>query len=60
MGWLRRILGREKQSHDQWLADHPDKNAAKYVPASITPDEEQRMRETMERELDEARAAREK
>lgn len=59
MGWLRKILGREKKSHEAWLAEHPGKTAAKYVAATASAEEEQHIREKMEREMEDARAARE-
>jgi hypothetical protein len=57
MGWLQKLLGREK-SHEQWLSEHPGKNTTKYVQATASEEEEQHIREKMERELDDARAAR--
>jgi hypothetical protein len=57
MGWLKRILGREK-SHEEWLADHPGKSSDKHVEAEVDQDEQARIRASMEEDLAGQRAQR--
>ncbi len=57
MGWLKKLLGREK-SHDQWLAEHPGKGSDKHVEAEVDHDERARIRATMENDLAEKREQR--
>ena len=57
MGWLKKLLGREK-SHEEWLAEHPGKEARHSPPELVTEEEGQAMRERMEAELDTAREKR--
>jgi hypothetical protein len=54
MGFLRRLLGRERD-HDKWLADHPGKDSKKSAPLAVDEEEQARVREHMEQDLQEAR-----
>jgi len=58
MGFLKRLLGKE-QSHEEWLAEHPGKEAKKAEPLAVDEDEQARAREHMEQDLAAAREKRE-
>ena len=59
MGWLKKLLGKE-QTHEEWLAAHPDKASMKTSGDPIVSEEEaQRVRSTMEDEMATAQRKRE-
>jgi hypothetical protein len=51
------MLGMEK-SHEQWLEENPGKSSEKYVEAEVNQEERDRIRATMEADLDEKREQR--
>ncbi|GAB4337974.1 MAG: hypothetical protein Kow0010_26230 [Dehalococcoidia bacterium] len=58
MRWLRKLLGRERD-HDAWLAKNPGKKPMGSAAPAASEEEQQRMREMMEAEMDEQRTRRE-
>lgn len=57
MGWLKKLFGKE-ETHDEWLAKHPGKEATKSVPPAVDLDQEAATRTRMEGEMDAARERR--
>jgi hypothetical protein len=51
MSWLKKLIGR-KDDHETWLLKNPGKGAPKEQPPLVSEEESQRMRESMEAELD--------
>lgn len=54
---IKKLLGMEK-SHEQWLEEHPGKSSEKYVEAEVDHDEQDRIRDTMEKDLAQKREER--